>query len=177
MVLGKDGKLSVGSGELDRDTIVSLAACDLYNASRQARSTELLGGVSLGARNIFLSGGYTLSAGAVMTASRYLTTHTSPVADPYFRLEVPSYPGCTRNRYRLDQQKTETISPSVYCGGIEVAGGVTLYLDPGTYSWTEATARSAATVPSAELTSRSSSPAAPARTMAPSIFMPARQSS
>jgi hypothetical protein len=132
MVLGKDGKLSVGSGELDRDTIVSLAACDLHNASGEAESTELLGGTSLRARNIFLSGGYTLAAGAVMTASRYLTTHTSPVADPYFRLEVPSYPGCTRSHYRLDQQKTETISPGVYCGGIEVAGA-TLHLDPGTY--------------------------------------------
>ena len=68
-----------------------------------------------------------------MTASRYLTTHTSPVADPYVRLEVPSYPGCTRTRYRLDERKTETISPGIYCGGIEVAGGATLSLDPGTY--------------------------------------------
>ena len=133
MALGKNGKLSVGLGELSRDTIVSLATCDLYNASREAESTELLGGSNLSARNIFLSGGYALAAGAIMTASRYLTTHTSPVADPYSRLEVPPYPGCTRTRYRLDEQQTETISPGVYCGGIEVAGGATLNLEPGTY--------------------------------------------
>jgi hypothetical protein len=120
-------------GELSRDTIVSLAACNLYNDSRKAESTELLGGASLSAQSIFLSGGYALSAGAVITASRYLTTHTSPVADPYARLEVPAYPGCTRTRYRLDEQKTETVSPGVYCGGIEVAGGARLNLDPGTY--------------------------------------------
>jgi hypothetical protein len=93
----------------------------------------LRGGANLSARNIFLSGGYALAAGAVMTASRYLTTHTSPVADPYARLEVPAYPGCTRTRYRLGEQKTEIISPGIYCGGIEVAGGATLNLDPGTY--------------------------------------------
>jgi len=133
MVLGKDDKLSVGFGEASRDTIVSLVACDLYNASGEAGSTELLGGASLNARNIFLAGGYTLAAGAVMTASKYLTTHASPVADPYSRLAVPSFPECTRNRYRLDQQKSEIISPGVYCGGIEVAGGATLHLDPGTY--------------------------------------------
>lgn len=133
MALGKNRKLSVGYGALSRDMIVSLDACDLYNASREAASTELLGGASLSARNIFLSGDYALSAGAVMTASRYLTTHTSRVADPYARLEVPAYPECTRTRYRLDRQKTETISPGVYCGGIEVAGGATLDLDPGTY--------------------------------------------
>ena len=133
MALGKNAKLSVGFGDLSRDTIVSLAACDLHNASREALSTELLGGASLSARNIFLSGGYALAAGAVMTASRYLTTHTSPVADPYSRLKVPPYSGCTRTGYRLDEQKTETISPGVYCGGIEVAGGAILNLDPGTY--------------------------------------------
>jgi hypothetical protein len=133
MALGKNGKLSVGFGELSRDTMVSLTACDLYNASRETGSTELLEGASLNARNIFLSGGYALSPGSVMTASRYLTTHTSPVADPYVRLEVPSYPGCTRTRYRLGERKTETIPPGIYCGGIEVAGGATLSLDPGTY--------------------------------------------
>jgi len=96
MVLGQSDKLSVGVAELGRDTAVSLAPCDLDNASREAGSTELLGSASLSARNIFLSGGYTLAAGAVMTASRYLATHTSPVADPYSRLEIPSFSGCTR---------------------------------------------------------------------------------
>jgi hypothetical protein len=133
MALGESNKLFVGFKELSRDTIVSLAACDLHNASREAESIKLLGGASLGARNIFLSGGYALAAGATMTASRYLTTHTSPIADPYSRLEIPPYPGCTRTLYRLDEQKTETISPGVYCGGIEVVGGATLNLDPGTY--------------------------------------------
>jgi hypothetical protein len=133
MTLGQRGKLSIGLGEPSRETIVSLAACDLYNASREAGSTELLGDANLRARNIFLSGGYALAAGAVMTASRYLATHTSPAADPYARLEVPAYPGCTRSRYRLDEHKTETILPGVYCGGIEVAGGAALNLEPGTY--------------------------------------------
>jgi hypothetical protein len=49
-------KLSVGFGELIRDTIVSLATCDLCNASREAESTELFNGAKLSARNIFLSG-------------------------------------------------------------------------------------------------------------------------
>src|SRR5262249_49625984 len=107
--------------------------CDLYNASREIGSTKLLNGAILNARNIFLSGGYELSAGSVMTASRYLATHTSSVADPYVRLELPVYRECTRTRYRLDAGKIEPISPGVYCGGIQVAAGATLNLDPGTY--------------------------------------------
>src|SRR5215472_5644249 len=113
MALGRSGKLSVGFGELSRDTLVSLAGCDLYNASRETGSTELLDGASLAARNIFLSGGYALSAGSVMTASRYLATHTSSAPDPYTRLQIPAYSGCTRIRYRLDERKMETISPGV----------------------------------------------------------------
>ena len=133
MALAGSGKLSVGLEDPKRDVTVSLSACDLHNASRDADSTELLGRATLNARNIFLSGNYALSAGTIMTASRYLATHASPAANPYARLDVPSYSGCMRSRYRLDARKTQTISPGVYCGGIEVAGGGVLNLDPGTY--------------------------------------------
>ena len=133
MVLGNNGNLSVGDGDPHRDVAVSLPGCDLYNASREARSTELVDGASLSARNIFLSSGYALAAGSLLTASRYLTTHTSPVADPYTRLSMPTYSGCSRSRYTLDAGRTESISPGVYCGGIEVTGGATLNLEPGTY--------------------------------------------
>jgi hypothetical protein len=133
MALAGNGKLSVGFEDPKRDVMVSLSACDLYNASREAASTELVGRATLNARNIFLSGSYALSPGTIMTASKYLATHASPAANPYAGLDMPSYSGCMRSHYRLDAQKTETIAPGVYCGGIEVAGGATLNLDPGTY--------------------------------------------
>ena len=171
--LGDNGKLAIGVGELGRDTVVSLAGCDLHNARRENFSTELQGGASLSARNIFLSGGYTLGAGSVMSASRHLTNHTPPVADPCSRLEIPLCSGCTRTRYRLDQQRTETISPGVYCGGIAVAGRATLNPGPGTYILDRATSWSAAPVPSTGRALPLSSPVAPVRTMARSICVPA----
>jgi hypothetical protein len=67
-----------------------------------------------------------------MTASRCLATHASLAENPY-GLAVPSYSGCTRINYKLDKQKSETASPGVYCGGIEVAGDATLNFEPGTY--------------------------------------------
>jgi len=133
MVLGVNGKISVGFEDPKPDLIVSLSDCDLYNASREADSTELMGGTSLSARNIFLSGTYTLAPGATMSAATYLATHASPAYNPYARLEVPSYSGCTRTDYKLDGRRTETVSPGVYCGGIEVAGGAMLNLEPGIY--------------------------------------------
>jgi len=133
LILGTNGKLSVGVESPKPDLVVRLSACDLYNASREAGSTELMGGASLSARNIFLSGTYTLAPGAIISAAANLATHASPADNPYAGLEVPAYSGCTRINYKLDFQRTETVAPGVYCGGIEVAGGATLTLEPGIY--------------------------------------------
>jgi len=128
MALGTSGRLSVR-----QPATVGLVSCDLYNNSPNEGSTELVGGSSLSARNIFLAGGYALSPGTLMTASGRLETHTAPVDDPYIGLTVPGYSGCTRTRFALDGGKTAAISPGVYCGGIAVAGGAALDLSPGTY--------------------------------------------
>jgi hypothetical protein len=128
MALGTSGRLSVGEA-----VTVGLTNCDLYNNSHKAASTELIGEASLSARNIFLSGGYALSPGTLMTASGALATHTSPVSDPYIGLAAPGYFGCTKTRFALDAGITERASPGVYCGGILVAGGAMLDLAPGTY--------------------------------------------
>ena len=133
MALARNGKLSVGFEDPRRDVMVSLWACDLYNASRDPDSTQLVGRARLSARSIFLSGNYALEPGTIMTASRYLATHTSAPGDPYARLDMPNYSVCTKNQYRLYGQQTKTISPGVYCSGIEVTGGATLNLKPGTY--------------------------------------------
>src|SRR5262245_22158890 len=56
MALARNGKLSVGFEDPQHDAKVSLPACDLYNASRDPDSTQLVGRASLSARSIFLSG-------------------------------------------------------------------------------------------------------------------------
>lgn len=128
MALGTSGRLSVGEG-----VTVGLTNCDLYNNSHKAGSTELVGGASLSARNIFLTGGYALAPGTLMTASGALATQTSPVSDPYIDLTAPGYSGCMKTRFVLDAGQTERASPGVYCGGILVAGGAVLDFAPGTY--------------------------------------------
>ena len=149
MALGKNAKLSVGFGDLSRDTIVSLAACDLHNASREALSTELLGGASLSARNIFLSGGYALAAGAVMTASRYLTTHTSPVADPYSRLKVPPIPDAREPATGWTSKRPKPFRRASIAGGSKSRAEPSSTSTQAPTSWTGATSWSAATAPSA----------------------------
>jgi len=53
--------------------------------------------------------------------------------NPYASLTVPTYSGCGGGtNYKLNSNTTATISPGVYCGGIDVEKG-TLNLNPGTY--------------------------------------------
>lgn len=134
MALDKTGKTAVGSVDLTGKTTVSMPSCDVYNDSPDANSTELVGSASLSARNIFLSGGYSESGGASMTASGSLRTYTTPMPDPYAGLTMPTYSGCggSNGTYKLNANTTATISPGVYCGGIDVEQG-TLTLNPGTY--------------------------------------------
>jgi Flp pilus assembly protein TadG len=133
MALDTSGKTAIGSVDLTGKTTVSMPNCDLYNDSPVALSTELTGSSSLGARNIFLSGGYSDAGGATMTASGTMKTYTTPMPDPNAGLTIPSYTGCTSSEVKNNTIKTPSTSLTVYCGGISLNSGTTLSLNPGTY--------------------------------------------
>jgi len=77
----------------------------------------VVGGVSPGAYGI--------------TADYGIRTGIRPVADPYKDVEPPSFGTCTENNFQAN--KSETINPGVYCGGIAVHAGATVTLNPGIY--------------------------------------------
>jgi Flp pilus assembly protein TadG len=133
MALDKSGKTAVGSVDLTGKTTVSMPYCDVYNDSPDANSTVLVGSASLGARNIFLAGGYSVSGGASMTSSGSLKTYTTPMPDPYAGLTMPTYPGCTSTEVKKNTVKTPSPNVYVYCGGITLNAGSTLILSAGTY--------------------------------------------
>jgi Flp pilus assembly protein TadG len=138
MALDTTGKTAIGSVDLSGKTTVNMPNCDLYNDSPVAASTELAGSSSLSARNIFLSGGYSDSNGTTMSASGSMKTYTAPMPNPYGSLTIPAYSGCgtypmgSNTQYKLNANTTDTLSPGIYCGGIDVEKG-TLNLNPGTY--------------------------------------------
>jgi hypothetical protein len=133
MALDTTGKTAIGSVDLTGKTNVNMPNCDLYNDSPVSLSTELSGSSSLGARNIFLSGGYSEAGGATMTASGSMKTYTTPMPDPYSGLSIPSYTGCTSSEVKSNTIKTPSANLYVYCGGITLSSGTTLNLSAGTY--------------------------------------------
>jgi Flp pilus assembly protein TadG len=138
MALDTSGKTAIGSVDLTGKTTVSMPNCDLYNDSPVALSTELKGSSSLGARNIFLSGGYSDSNGTTMTASGSLKTYTTGMPNPYASLTIPTYSGCNQTG-KYEVKTNTTINPAnasvsyVFCGDVIVDSGATLTLSAGTY--------------------------------------------
>ncbi len=62
-----------------------------------------------------------------------VTTGADAVDDPYASLNVPSGSGCDHTNYQLNNNKTATIAPGRYCGGIKVNAGAHLTMNPGNY--------------------------------------------
>ena len=58
-------------------------------------------------------------------------TDCPPMEDPLASRSPPSIGGCKTNWLYLKEDAT--LSPGVYCGGIEVAGGVRVHFNPGVY--------------------------------------------
>jgi hypothetical protein len=123
----------VGVGEPSRDTLVSLAACDLYNASRKAGATELLGWCEPQRQNHL--------------PLRRLRARAGRHHD---RLKIPDDPHLARRRSLPRSQSPplsrmhenplpvgRTTDRNHFAGrllrGIGVAGGARLNLDPGPY--------------------------------------------
>jgi len=131
MALDQTGKLAVEAIDVDGGATIVAPDCDVYNDSLNSDGTDVTGSGTLSARNFYLSGGWETGGGGTLTHSGVLKTYVNPMPDPYAGLAIPSYSGCTKTNYSLGPNSSDTLSPGVYCGGMDIKG--TLTLNPGTY--------------------------------------------
>ncbi len=108
-------------------TSVALSGCSLYDNSRNAAALTVGGSASISALSVGVVGG--ISAGSSnITTTQGIRTGVGPVADPYADVSFPNFFGC--NQHNFTTNKTITIDPGVYCGGIKVNGGANVTLNP-----------------------------------------------
>jgi Flp pilus assembly protein TadG len=108
---------------------INLSNCDLYDDSSD--SAGLYGGGSslIVARTIGVVGGVNDLSGFQTTQG--LLTHFPVVPDPYADVNVPAFSGCDKNNF--SSKNTQTISPGVYCNGMQFNAGTTVTFSPGVY--------------------------------------------
>jgi Flp pilus assembly protein TadG len=108
---------------------VSLNGCSLYDNSNNATALTAGGSARIEALSVGVVGG--VSGGDSITTTQGIKTGLAPLADPYADVSVPSFSGCTDNKFTA--KTTITIDPGVYCNGITVNAGAVLTLNPGIY--------------------------------------------
>jgi hypothetical protein len=110
-------------------TNVVLNGCSLYDNSDSATALTVGGSAQITALAVGVVGG--LTGGANITTTQGIRTKTAAVEDPYASSSYPAFSSCTQQNFTA--KTTVTISPGVYCGGINLNAGANVTLSPGIY--------------------------------------------
>jgi Flp pilus assembly protein TadG len=127
-VLALDGTLS-GAATASGSTAVNLKNCDLYDDSNNATALNGNGSAVVQARQVGVVGGATGTSNFVTTMG--LLTGFPIVPDPYASVNFPSFSGCDKTNFSA--KTTTTISPGVYCKGMQFNAGADVTFSPGVY--------------------------------------------
>lgn len=118
-------------------TTLNLDSCDLYVNSPSNSALNLVGQATINAAAAYISGNYTTSGQASLNTTYGTTTGAAPANDPYADVSVPSYSSncdSAHTNYSINgSNKSDSLSPGVFCGGLSVSGGASVTLAPGTY--------------------------------------------
>lgn len=107
---------------------VTLRNCSLYDNSSDGTALTIGGNSSLSAYSVGVVGG---TSGNGISATNGIRTGVAAATDPYANTSFGSFAGCDANNFRTN--RSVTINPGVYCGGMSVTAGATLTLNPGVY--------------------------------------------
>lgn len=102
------------------------AQCDVFVNSTSASAVKMTGGGGITADNVCVRGG--VSSGTMSPAAQDCGVRD----DPFASMSPTTPAACTYNNFS-QSGGTYTLSPGVYCGGLNLTGGPTVTLNPGTY--------------------------------------------
>lgn len=114
--------------ELSGGSDIDMPDCGVQINSSGAPALRGSGNASITAASICVVGGVSVD-GTVTPAPE---PACAPIADPLAGLAAPAYGACDHNGYSASGG-TRTLSPGVYCGGIELKGGASGTFQPGIY--------------------------------------------
>jgi Putative Flp pilus-assembly TadE/G-like len=111
--------------------ITNVVGCSIFSDSNSNSSISLSGGAQISALSASAVGGVTQTGGATLTTTQGITTHATPLADPYSDVPLPSYSTCSGS-LNYSGSTVQTISPGTYCG-MNFSSNAQITMSPGTY--------------------------------------------
>ena len=132
---GQGCVLSLDHSEVDSlddmgNATVTLTKCDIYDNSNNSDALNVGGNAALTARFVSVTGG--VSGASKITTTNGIASYTGTrIADPYLSVPLPSFSGC--NQTNFSAKTAVTISPGVYCGGMQLNSNAVVTMNPGVY--------------------------------------------
>lgn len=108
---------------------IDLNGCSIYDNSNSSTALTNGGSATIEADAVNIVGGLSSSSG--ISTTRGINQGVSAIADPYASVNPPAFSGCDHNN--LSIKTTATISPGVYCNGLQLNAGANVTLNPGIY--------------------------------------------
>lgn len=133
-ILGLD-QVSDDTVATNGNVTIDSPACGIAVNSEDLEALTFGGNSTINIGSLHVVGDYDVNGGSVDLTYDSLKTNAMPVSDPYADLELPSYMPCSEadQSSKTTVTGTDTISPGVYCGGLDLKGNGTVTFEPGTY--------------------------------------------
>ncbi len=117
--------------------LINAENCGLASNSDSDTSFRFNGGVDVNIDNLHTRGGYDIVGSANLNVNR-VYTESVKIPDPYEDLETPEFTPCAKNDIKKNSlsiggSDNLTLSPGVYCGGIDISGSGDINFEPGVY--------------------------------------------
>lgn len=119
------------AAEFTGSSNVTLNGCSVLSNSVAADAVYVAGAGRVRTPCLYSVGGASVSGGATLTECAAPITDAPVTADPYAGLTEPADAACTANNTTVNTNQNRTLSPGVYCGGLNIKG--TADLQPGVY--------------------------------------------
>lgn len=115
---------------LDKDAQIAAADCGVYSNSGHTTSIQVDKVAQIRARLTCAAGGVQAAKQGSIVAEPI--TDCPAIEDPLKDRPAPDFAGCDFNDFKIANQAA-TLSPGVYCGGLEVSGKANVRFGSGTY--------------------------------------------
>jgi hypothetical protein len=114
---------------MQKRAAITARNCAIYSNSRHAEGIKVEGDARVAADFICSAGGVRLDKKLALSPEPL--TDCPTVSDPLASRPAPAVGACTHTMFKLAKGKTQSLTPGVYCGGLEIEG--TANLKEGVY--------------------------------------------
>jgi Flp pilus assembly protein TadG len=111
--------------------VVNAPKCVIQVNSKDIYAVDMTGNASIASVENCFVGGLRTVGNATISPTPNPTC--SPVPDPFAKYPRPAVGGCDYTNYSQSGNKTLTLTPGVYCGGMNFSGPLNITFSPGLY--------------------------------------------